>query len=194
MAEIKSSLEIALDRANKISQITNEEKLILKYEEEGRKLAVSFLNDKDIKFKELMKNIDPKGLKTYIDAIMDILLRSIILPKDKEQWNGINRAVEGITELKGSNAKNVMSQLKQFLNSYEETKNVYYEQLKMQFESKLPEIQDMLSKQYGQTMSSRMTVESIPQFQQEWTKLSSEINSQYLQKINQIKDYLKNLP
>jgi hypothetical protein len=194
MAEIKSALEIALERANKISQITNEEKLTLKYEEKGKKIAVRFLNEQDIKFKELMKDIEPEGLKIYMDSIMDILLRNIILPTENEQWARINRAIEGIFELKGSNVKNAMSQLKQFLSSHEETKNGYFEQLKMQFEARLPEIKDMLAKQYGQAMSSRMAVESLPQFQQEWTKLSSEINSQYLQKINQIKDYLKNLP
>jgi hypothetical protein len=194
MAEIRSSIEIALERANKISEITNEEKLNMKYEEEGKKIAVKFFNETDIHFKELLKNIDPAGLKIYIDGIMDILLRNIILPKEKEQWDAINRAMEGIAELKGSSAQNVMMQLRQFLSSYEETKNGYYEQLKMQFEAKLPGIQEMVAQQYGQSMSSKMTIEAIPQFQQEWTKLSTEINNQFIQKINQIKEYLKNLP
>lgn len=194
MAEIKSTLEIALERANKILQTSGTDVKDIKYEEDGKKIAAKFMNEKGTKLKDLMKDIDPSGLKSYINGIMDILLRNITLPKDKSQWDTIERAFEGIIEIKGSNAKNIIKQLKQFLQSYDETKNSLYEQLKMQFQSRMSGLQEMIMLQYGSEVASRIQVDSLPQFQQEWQKILSEINNQYNQKIQQIKDIIKNLP
>ncbi|MCK4604307.1 MAG: hypothetical protein KAU41_06355, partial [Deltaproteobacteria bacterium] len=120
-------------------------------------------------------------------------LRNIVLPRDKDQWPGIKKALSGFVELKGSVANQIIPRIEQLMESYEQTRDQYHEQLKMQMQNHLGGIKQAISQQYGTAMASEIDVDSLPEFQKEWSRISSEITDQFEQQLIPLKAHLKEL-
>ena len=91
MADIKSALEIAAEKAEKLGAVTEEERLKWKYTPEGEKLAVRCLKEACNLVVEL-SHYEEKARKYVIDGAADILVRNISLPK-----NGLTRVTRSAT-------------------------------------------------------------------------------------------------
>jgi len=192
MAEIRSSLDIALEKAARLGSVDKEEMARQTRVERGRRLAVTFLQSRDATMRSLLEGVDPQGFQDVMAGVFQVLMRNIILPRD-EQRTEIDRALAGIGELKGSSARGILSQIDQLIDAYLQNKKHYYEQLKVQMEGKLGGLQEAMAQQYGMRGMARLSAESIPQFQQEWAKLSSEIAEQFQQRLDLLKANLEHL-
>lgn len=191
MAEIRSSLEIALERASRLGSIDKEEVERERLRDEGKRIAASFLANADGKLIDAFKGYSPQAIALVMDGAMEILSRNISLPRDKMQWKDIDRAMEGVLQLKGSLAKGLLEYIKEHLQAYDETKSQYLQQVKAQFQAKLSGMQHAVAKQYGMGMAANLDVEMLPEFQNEWSKISAEIDEHFRQQLNQAKEQLK---
>ncbi len=54
-------------------------------------------------------------------------------------------------------------------------------------------IRQAVSQQYGTAMSNELDVDSLPEFQKEWSRISSEITDQFEQQLTPLKEYLEGL-
>ncbi len=192
MAEIKSALEIALERAEKIGKASKKELEADRWLNEGRKLGAKYIREGG-DLKSRLSGIDPGHLREVVSGVMEVLLRNIVLPREEEQWDGINRAMEGIECLKGSMAGQALGNLRELLSAYQQTRQRYMDQVKMQMQGKVAGLQQMVTQQYGPGMASEIDVEALPEFQQEWSKISGQIDEQFLQQLDPLKRYLENL-
>ncbi len=190
MGEIKSALEIAMERADRIGKASKKELEESKWTEEGRRIAAKYLKNQ-AELKEELGKASPESLPVILKGVTEILLRNIVLPRQKEQWPDINRALDGIIEIKGSIANQVVDSIKQLLEAYEQTKDRYLEQLRLQMQGKLGGVQQAIAQQYGMGAASNIDVESLPEFQQEWSRISSEISEQFDQQLSQFKAYIE---
>jgi len=190
MGEIKSALEIAMERADRIGKASKKELAESKWTEEGRRIAAKYLKNQ-AELKEELGKASPESLPVILKGVTEILLRNIVLPRQKEQWPDINRALDGIIEIKGSIANQVVDSIKQLLKAYEQTKDRYLEQLRLQMQGKLGGVQQAIAQQYGMGAASNIDVESLPEFQQEWSRISSEISEQFDQQLSQFKAYIE---
>lgn len=192
MAEIRSSLDIALEKAARLGSVDKEEMARQARMESGRRLAVKFLQSPDATMRSLLEGVDPQGFQDVIAGAIEVLIRNIILPRDEKRTE-LARALAGIGELKGSSARSVLSQIDQLIDVYLQTKKHYYENLKVQMEGKLGGLKEAIAMQYGMRGMERLSAESLPQFQQEWAKLSLEIAEQFQQRLDLLKANLKHL-
>lgn len=192
MAEIRSSLDIALEKAARLGSVDKEEMARQARMESGRRLAVKFLQSSDTTMRSLLEGVDPQGFQDVIAGAIEVLIRNIILPRDEKRTE-LARALAGIGELKGSSARSVLSQIDQLIDAYLQTKKHYYENLKVQMEGKLGGLKEAIAMQYGMRGMERLSAESLPQFQQEWAKLSLEIAEQFQQRLDLLKANLKHL-
>ena len=194
MGEIRSALEIALEKAEKLGKASKEE---LKKEEaisKGRRIAASFLDDPDKKsLKELMTDVDPSMLNSVIEGAMDTLLRNIVLPKEDTQMERAQKALSGVMDLKGSIAAQVVNAISQLLGQFKTTYSQYKEQLKAQMQAQLGNLKQAVAEQYGMAVAQALDVEALPEFQQEWSKLSGQIIDQFNKELERLKNYIKNL-
>jgi len=193
MAEIRSTLEIALEKADRLGKAKKEELEQERWQEEGKRIAARFLHDELKNLREKIGEIPPGSMKQAIDGATDVLVRNIVLPRDPSQWDTIKRAINGIIEIKGSPITQVTDRIMEILRMYEQTANQYKQQLKMQFQAKISGLKEALAQQYGEHVASNLDVESIPEFQQEWSKYRGEIESQFNQQLDQMKDYIRNM-
>lgn len=192
MAEIRSSLEIAMEKADRLGRVSKKELETEKGLDFGRRIAARYLQDEQQDFKADLGDISETMLPLVLKGATEILLRNIVLPKDKEQWSVIKKALDGFMELKGNVANDIVFRIEELLKSYEQTRDQYHRQLQSQMQSQLSGIQQAISQQYGMKVNLD-DLDSLPEFQKEWSRLSLEIKEQFEQQLAPLKDYLERL-
>jgi hypothetical protein len=193
MGQIKSAAEIAREKLEKIGEPTEEERLKWKYGPEGEKLAAKYLKQECNLVNEVGK-YDDKTRKIVVAGISDILLRNIGLPRNEAARKTNNRAMDGLKTLKKDKvaAENVFSKIRKVLDHYvqegDKQKQQAYASLKAEFERK---IQQAIQQQTG-VSNARMNidVESQPQFLEEWQRLQSQMDAQYVTVLDEYKKEL----
>jgi hypothetical protein len=193
MGQIKSAAEIAREKLEKIGEPTEEERLKWKYGPEGEKLAAKYLKQECNLVSEVGK-YDDKTRKIVVAGISDILLRNIGLPRNEAARKTNNRAMDGLKTLKKDKvaAENVFSKIRKVLDHYvqegDKQKQQAYASLKAEFERK---IQQAIQQQTG-VSNARMNidVESQPQFLEEWQRLQSQMDAQYVTVLDEYKKEL----
>jgi hypothetical protein len=190
MAEIKSAFEIAMERADRIGKLSREELAEREWAEKGRKKAADFLAGRTPDMKTALSDVPGEMLRTVIRSASDTLLRNIVLPREHEQWDGIEKAMQGIAELKGSVAMQVIPGIRELLQQYEQTRNQYLEQFKAQMDQAMQS-----AGQYGGMGGSGggPDMNTIAAMQKEWDKISAELNSQFEQQLEPALEYLRQI-
>jgi hypothetical protein len=193
MGEIKSAAEIAQEKLAAIGEPTEEERLKWKYGPQGDKLAARYLKE-DCNLVNEVNKYDDKARKIIAAGVNDILLRNISLPRNDAARRTNKKAMDGLKALKNDKvaAENVFSKIRHVLDHYVQEgakqKKEAYQSLKTEFEAK---IQQAIRQQTG-VSNARMNidVEKQPQFQEEWQRLQSQMESQYMTLLD---DYKKEL-
>lgn len=198
MAEIKSARDIALEKISSIGQATEVEKLKWKYTPEGEKIAVVYLKGDS----DLSTDIGryPDSVRNYIKAgIETVLLAAMTLPKNETIQAKNKKAMDGISVLKKDKAASnkILGQIKQIFSHYtdqgETQRKQAYAMLKEQYQLKLKQAVD---KQLGITAGVddlSISVESLPQFQDEWRRTSAQMDEQYLRLLDEFKRELRRI-
>ena len=194
MGEIKSALEIAMEKAERLGKASREELEKERWQSKGKKIAAQYINGEIESLRQELEKLSPGEIQEAISGAVEVLIRNIILPRDKYQWDNIKKAISGLTDLKGTSVRQVTDRIVELLKMYEHTVNQYQEQVKAQFQAKLGGLQQAIAQQYGQEVAANLDLEALPEFQQEWGKIRSEIDSQFEEQLNQMKTYLTNLP
>jgi len=192
MGDIKSALEIAMEKAERLGKATDEERLKWKYVPEGEKLAARYIKQDCNLVAELSQYED--NIKKYIiEGAADILIRNINLPNSNLAKRNNRRAMDGLKTVKSDKAsvENVYSKMRRIFNHYvgqgEQQRKQAYESLKAEFEAK---IKQALLQQLGSFVGIKIDVERQPQFQEEWHKIKTQLDSQYVKLLDEYKQEL----
>lgn len=193
MAEIKSALEKAMERAEKIGRATKEELKENLYLDEGRRLTARYIRGEDMEFTKALEQKPAEARPYILKGMEDTLLRNIVLPRDEAIEERVKRASQGMLTLKRNNsqARKIMAQIEEAFRQYKQTISDVRRQLRDRFEMKLGNLQKQLE---GQThMKLKIDPEQQPQFQEEWLKISTEINAQFDAFLEQQKELLRTI-
>jgi len=192
MGDIKSALEIAMEKAEKLGKATDEERLKWKHVPEGERLAARYIKQDCNLVAELSQYED--NIKKYIiEGVTDILIRNINLPNSNLARRNNKRAMDGLKTVKSDKAsvENVYSKMRRIFDHYvgegEQQRKQAYESLKAEFEAK---IKQALLQQLGSLVGIKIDVERQPQFQEEWRKIKTQLDSQYIKLLDEYKQEL----
>ncbi len=192
MGDIKSALEIAMEKVEKLGEVTAEERLKWKYVPEGEKLAARYLKQ-SLNLVAELGNYEEKVVRYIKEGAADILIRNINLPKDELARRNNKRAMEGLKTLKSNKigVENIYSKMRSIFNHYieqgEQQRKQAYHRLKVEFEAK---VQQAIQQQLGSAVGIKIDVERQPQFQEEWRKLQTQLDSQYIKLLDEYKQEL----
>ena len=192
MGDIKSALEIAMEKIEKMGEVTDEERLRWKYIPEGERLAARHLKQDCNLITELSK-YDNNVAKYIIEGASDVLIRNINLPKSDLAKRNNRRAMDGLKALKSNkvDVENVYSRIRNIFKHYmeqgEQQRRQAHERLKVEMEAKM---QQAIQQQLGSMVRAKIDVEKQPQFQQEWRKVLSQLDMQYLTLLGEYKQEL----
>ena len=195
MGDIKSAREIAMEKVEKLGEPTEEERLRWKYVPQGEELAAKYLKGDCNLVAELGKY--QEDAKKYVaEGASEVLIRNIDLPKDDAAKKSNKMAMDGLKVVKSNKAEaeNIYSQIRYLFNHYaeqgEQQRKQAYESLKAEFEAK---IQQAVQQQLGSSAGMKVDVEKQPQFQQEWRKAQTQLDSQYLKLLSEYKQGLSGI-
>jgi hypothetical protein len=193
MGDIKSAREIAMEKINSLGEPTEEERLAWKYLPEGEKLAARFLRG-DVQLQAELAKFDKKATPYITRGIFSILIKNVNLPAGEAAQKTNKIAMEGIKAIKTDKAKvdAILKQIQQIFSHYtgvgEQQRNQAYEQLKEDFSVK---VQQALQAQMGaKAAGMRIDIEQQPQFLEEWRKIKTQLDSQYVQVLTDLKTQL----
>ena len=195
MSDIKSALEIAMEKIEKLGEATDEERLKWRYVPEGERLAARYLKQDCNLVVELSQH-EETARKYVIEGADDILIRNINLPRDGLAKRNNKRTMDGLKNLKNDKVavENVYSKMRRIFSHYaeqgEQQRKQAYESLKTEFETKM---QQAVQQQLGSLMRVKIDVEKQPQFQEEWRRMQTQLDSQYLKLLDEYKQELSDI-
>jgi len=190
--EIKSALEIAMEKVEKLGEVTEEERQRWKYVPQGEKLAARYLKQNLNLLSELGK-FEENVKKYVIEGAQEVLIRNIELPGNDFLRKKNKKVMEGIKLLKNDkvSVENMFSKLRRVFGHYmeqgEQQRRQAYDSLKVEVEAR---IQQAVKQQMGPLASMKIDVESQPQFQEEWRRVLAQLDMQYMSLINEYKQEL----
>ncbi len=189
MDDIKSALEIAMEKVEKLGEATEEERLKWKHVPEGEQLANRYLNENLNLVVELGKY--QENIRKYIiEGAAKVLIRNLGLPKNDLVKKNNRRTMDGLKMLKSDkvSVENIYSKVRHLFNHYteqgEQQRQQAYQSLKTELEAR---IQQEAQQQLSPLMGTQIDVERQPQFQQEWRKIQTQMDTQYLTHLNEYK-------
>ena len=192
MGDIKSAIEIAMEKAESLGKATDEERLKWKYVPEGERLAAKYIKQ-DCNLVVELSQYEENIKKYVIQGVADVLTRNINLPKSNLVKRTNKRAMDGLKIAKSDKAsvENVYSKIRRIFEHYvgqgEQQRKQAYESLKAEFEAR---IKQAIQQQLGSFAGIRIDVERQPQFQEEWRKLLIQLDSQYARLLDEYKQEL----
>ena len=193
MDDIKSALEIAMEKAEKLGKATDEERLKWKYVPEGEKLAARYIKQDCNLVAELGKY--EENVTRYVkEGAVDILVRNINLPRNDLARRNNKRVMDGLKTVKSDKVgvENIYTKLRRIFEYYMETgeqqRKQAYEALKTDFEARM---QQAVQQQLGPVPGIKIDVEREPQFQEELRKIQAQLDSQYIKLLDEYKQELR---
>lgn len=186
MAEIKSALELALEKAERYGKASQEEMAAAHYQEQGRQLAVRFLREEG-DLESGLKSLSSQAQEVARLAIKEVFLRNIGLPREEIADPRQARALEGLGLVAGSPKAmaRLNAELDQLLNNYLQIRSNALQQLKVRFAAGIGQMQRQLEAQMRQKV--RLEVEHLPQFQEEWRRFQGQLLEQFEPMLEEIK-------
>ena len=190
--EIKSALEIAMEKVEKLGDVTDEERLRWKNVPEGEKLAARYLKQNLNLLSDLGK-FDEGAKKYVIEGAQDVLIRNIEMPRNDFLRKKNKRVMDGVKLLKDDkvSVENMFSRMRRIFDHYveqgEQQRKQAYESLKTDVEAK---IQQAVQQQMGSSANMKIDVESQPQFQEDWRRMLAQLDMQYTSVLNEYKKEL----
>ena len=178
MAEIKSALELALEKAEQYGRAPREEMELAQHQEQGRRLAVQFLKGEGDLAADL-KSLPPQIQPAARLAIKEVFLRNLGLPRETAVDPRQGRAMEGLL-LAADNRKamvQLQTELEQVLQQFLQFRSNALQQLKARFAAGVGQMQQNMEAKYRQPMN--LDVERLPQFQEEWLRFKGQLQQQF---------------
>ena len=186
MAEIKSTMEMVLERAARMAAaaapVTDDETLVKR----GMRLAAEFLNKKDVDLNRELSAQPAAERGEVAKGMAQTLLRNIVLPRTKELQVSGELALQGILALadKKGEAITICRELDQILKQYGQHKDQMTKQLEDAIKAQL-EQQSAARGQSGKPAAVNPAMH--PQYREELQRMLTGLNNQYNDAMDQRK-------
>ena len=191
MGEIKTAWEKAMEKVEKLGKATDEELRRLEHIPAGNAMAAKFINEDNYDLETQLTKYKGSGIRQYVmEGAMEVFLRNITLPHDEREKISTEKAMAGVKTLK-ENKKQVDAvndHIKNIISYYEQARQHSFGQFKKDFEAKIREAGNMLQKMPGNAANLEAQIQQ--QFQDEWRRVSMELDAQYEKALEEQKQQL----
>ncbi len=192
MSEIKSALEIALERTRDVE--ANKEALEANtYATEGKKAVSKFLSEENVNLGELLDGFDKKHLSHVKEGAIQALLANLKLPADEMSLLQSKKAGKGFHALV-SDSKHLgklLNQMEQFLADFLQERKRVVEAVYQKFEPILRQKEQAMSQQLG----AKVKIDPVmdPDYQKLLRDNLTILEDRYAQVLGQVKQELRRM-
>ena len=192
MSEIKSALELALERT---ADVKGDKKKLEAHEsrQKGMRLAGKFIDDQTVDVKGEIKRMDRAQQPSAREGFYHVLLSHLALPTQESDVQRLQVVRQGLqTVIRDSNlVDGLMDQVTQYMQQYLDTKNQLTERLRQQYEPRLRQKEEQLAQQTGRQV--KLDPANDPEFAQALNENLQRLQAQYAQVIDQAKEQFDQL-
>jgi len=180
MGEMKSAWQIAMEKADKLGKVSQDELNSIKYVPEGNRLASQFLIDEKMDLSgDIAKVQPPEAVKFIKKGAEEILLRNIGLPRNDEEMRRTNRSMAGLRSIKENKKQleSIFGLINTLVSQYKLALQQTYTEFKKNAETSVQQAARNMRPQRGDQMSPDQRIQL--QLQEEWRQIHSELDAQY---------------
>lgn len=187
MAEIKSTMDMVLERAAKMAATAqpdvDSEDLI----KTGMRLAAEYLNQQETDLAQLLAAQPAKDQVAIRKGMAQTLLRNIVLPRDEQLQASGKIALQGVLSLgdKSGDIASICQELSQILEQYGQHK----EQMTHQLEDAIRAQMEQQTAP-GKKTQAPANPAMHPQYREELAKMLTSLNNQYNEAMKQRKEMI----
>lgn len=191
MAEIKSTMDLVMERAARIGKASSEDLQREEAQKKGMQVTAEYLDGTVTGLTDSLRTMPQEIREAARTGMIESLLRNIFLPRDDIQQERAVMAARGITELAGGagDISTICSELLQIIKGYmqhrDELRHQLEEQIRMQYEQFLAQQGGMRGEEF------KIDPTLQPKFREEWGKIEAELNSRYNEALEQYRENLK---
>ena len=185
MAEIKSTLEKVMERAAAMGNATKDEIAAEERVRDGMRMGGDYLKGEGVDFSSALEQTSDSVLVKR--GLVQAFLRNIVLPRDNDQQRA-ERAMQGLLELgKGSgDLMSIFKDMKGIMDHYLQHKKEIFQQVEDAFRQQM---EQAVAQQGGQAgLGMKVDPALHPKFQEEWSRIKADLDTQYNQALDQHKD------
>ena len=190
MAEIKSTMEMVLERAARMSERSSGPAQEDEIEKEGMRMAAYFLDGTVTELNEELLQ-KPNDQQTGIrNGMIGVLLRNIILPRDETITARTEQALKGLAQLGPSGElQSLYQEIRQILGQY----NQHKEQVLQQIDEAIrAQLMQQLAQQGQQVSDPKAINPSMhPKYREEVARAEGDLNGQYNQALDERKESIR---
>ena len=192
MSEIKSALELALERT---ADVKSDKSSLEAHESKqtGMKLAGKFLDEPGTDVAGEIKKADRSRQAAIKEGFFQVMMSHLALPSqesDVSRLQTIQAGIKAVVRDQGM-VDGLMDQVIQYLNQFLDTKVQLTERLREQFEPRLRQKEQQIAAQTGRPV--RLEPENDPEFAQALAQNLQQLQAQYGQVVDQAKEQLEAL-
>ncbi|OGQ97580.1 MAG: hypothetical protein A2521_10380 [Deltaproteobacteria bacterium RIFOXYD12_FULL_57_12] len=190
MAEIKSTLEKAMERLARMGEVSSQEIAEEESLKRGMRLAAEYLSKSRATLAEALVGQGPAEQRQLRKGMVQTLLRNIVLPRD-EVNQAATMAMAGLMELAGAagDMATIFGEMQQILERYVGQRT----ELRRQLEGALRQQLEMaMARQPGGQADPGVKIDPTrhPRFAEEWQRIQSDLTDQYSRALNQYKELI----
>lgn len=190
MAQIKSTMEMVLARAEKLCAEavpeTNTDIL-----QQGMKTGAAFLSAASVDLEGAIKGYSPADVVPFCQGLLRTFFRHIVLPREEGQpWEGALTGILAMAQALPSSdidqLQGLIAEIRSILSRYLQHRQQLEKQLEENFAMQTAQLQQSLAQQTGMKMN--ITPRQHPKFNEEWQRVQAQLNDQYLNALDQYKN------
>ena len=189
MAEIKSTMEMVMERAARMEADSGDTELQFDdHVKDGMRTGAALMRGEEPDLAGALSKYQPEGRPHFMQGFALALLRNIVLPREEEQLQVAEQAMNGLL-LAGEGNKELLAifgDLKKILDQYGQHRKQLREQLEANFAQQMPQLEAAMAQKTGVPM--KLKPSQHPKYQEEWQRVLGELDGQYGQAVDQHKE------
>ena len=191
MAEIRSTMDMVMERLAQMDEASPDTIDQDEYIRKGMRLAAGFLRGDTAGLQEPLAECSEEEQPFVRKGAVRTLLRNIFLPREPEQKEAAEKAMQGLLEVGQAmeGMGGMVNDMKSILDRYLQQREELKKQLEEGFAQQMEMMEANIAQQTG--MSMKMDPSQHPKFQEEWQRIQAEMNEQYGRAIDQYKAHIE---
>lgn len=192
MAEIKSTMQMVLERAARMEQQATGATHAMDKTKEGMRFAASYMNDTENDLAQLLEQQQADEQQAIRGGMVQTLLRNILLPRDEALQATSKKALNGLLaiSLGQDQIATICAELQQIIDQYGQHKEQTTEQLETALCNQIEQQQAARGEEVDpQNISARMH----PQYTSKLAEMLAGLNDQYNQALDQRKSMIQHI-
>jgi hypothetical protein len=154
------------------------------------KTGAAFLAAGSVDLEGAIKGYSPTDAVPFCQGLLRTFFRHIVLPREEgEPWEGALGGILAMAKgLPGSDVaqlQGLLAEIRSILSRYLQHRQQLEKQLEENFAMQTAHLQQSLAQQTGMKMN--ITPRQHPKFNEEWQRVQTQLNDQYLNALDQYK-------